>query len=164
MALEVAGSGVAAANTARMAIEELDQSTQQIERILIAIDQIADQSRLLSLNASIEAARAGETGRGFNVVAQEVKKLASQTEAATGEIAGTVSRILERADRCVASIHAIGIVIGEINSSQAQIAETVARQTEATREVKRVSDQTRDRSHVIASSIEQLLNLPPPML
>jgi len=156
MALEVAGSGVAAANTARMAIEELDQSTQQIERILIAIDQIADQSRLLSLNASIEAARAGETGRGFNVVAQEVKKLASQTEAATGEIAGTVSRILERADRCVASIHAIGIVIGEINSSQAQIAETVARQTEATREVKRVSDQTRDRSHVIASSIEQL--------
>lgn len=155
-ALEVAGSGVLAAKTARKAIEELDQSTKQIEAILTFIDQIADQSKLLSLNASIEAARAGDTGRGFNVVAQEVKKLATQTEFATGQIAVTISEILERGDRSVASIHAIGAVIDEINESQSLIASTVSEQQVQAKGVSRITDETRRRANVIATSIEQL--------
>jgi methyl-accepting chemotaxis protein len=155
-ALEVAGSGVLAARTAQTAIEDLDQSTKQIEAILTFIDQIADQSKLLSLNASIEAARAGDTGRGFNVVAQEVKKLATQTEYATGQIAVTISEILERGDRSVASIHAIGSVIDEINESQSLIASIVADQQTQAQSVSRVTEETRRRAHVIAASIEQL--------
>ena len=155
-ALEVAGSGVLAARAARTAIEDLDQSTKQIEAILTFIDQIADQSKLLSLNASIEAARAGESGRGFNVVAQEVKKLASQTEDATRQIALTVSEILERGDRSVASIHAIGTVIDEINESQGLISSTVLDQQQHARGVSRVTGETRQRANVVAASIEQL--------
>ena len=155
-ALEVAGSGVLAAKTARTAIEELDQSTKQIEAILTFIDQIADQSKLLSLNASIEAARAGDTGRGFKVVAEEVKKLAAQTGYATGQIAVTINEILERGDRSVASIHAIGTVIDEINDSQSLIASTVADQQVQAKGVSRVTEETRRRAHVIAASIEQL--------
>ena len=155
-ALEVAGSGVLAAKTARTAIEDLDQSTKQIEAILGFIDQIADQSKLLSLNASIEAARAGETGRGFNVVAQEVKKLASQTGEATRQIALTISEILERGDRSVASIHAIGVVIDEINESQSLIASTVSDQQAQAKDVSRITGETRLRAHTIAASIEQL--------
>ncbi len=155
-AVKVSGSGVVAAKTARSAIEELDQSTKQIESILVFIDRIADQSKLLSLNASIEAARAGETGRGFKIVAQEVKKLANQTEDATRRIAETVAQILERGDRSVASIHAIGSVIDEINGSQGMIAETVLAQQAAVQGVRHLTDETRQRSHVIETSIEQL--------
>ncbi len=72
---EVVTAGVGAAEDARIAIDDLDRSTQQIDVILTAIDQIADQSKLLALNASIEAARAGEAGRGFNVVRSRSRNL-----------------------------------------------------------------------------------------
>jgi methyl-accepting chemotaxis protein len=116
-------------------IDELAVVTKEISEVTALINKIAGQTSLLALNATIESARAGEAGRGFSVVAHEVKTLAAQTANATRDISKRIEAIQNVAHRSVAAIQGISHTIRDLDRFSVRIASAVEQQTEAAREI-----------------------------
>ncbi|GGP23285.1 methyl-accepting chemotaxis protein [Silvimonas iriomotensis] len=129
------------ANTVQSAskmIEDLGAKSSQIGSIVSTIKEIADQTNLLALNAAIEAARAGEQGRGFAVVADEVRKLAERTGVSTTEIAGMTGKIQEGTR---SAIESMGICVTQANDGvnlARQAGDAITRISESSKQVVRV--------------------------
>lgn len=136
---EIAGSAAAATDvTRRGAAEvsatqrsnlELQEATAAIDGVVAAITAIAAQTRLLALNATIEAARAGEAGRGFGVVANEVKDLAGQTAVATDQAGTRVDAVRGNVTGATEAVAALAGLMHEIDEAQGTIAAAVEEQS-----------------------------------
>ncbi|HVV41999.1 MAG TPA: methyl-accepting chemotaxis protein [Nitrobacter sp.] len=131
----VAGTAASQANDTNVQVQGLASAAQRIGDVVKLISEIAEQTNLLALNATIEAARAGEAGRGFAVVASEVKALASQTSKATEEISAQVGAIQTATQASVTAIQGINETIGRVNEIASAIASAVEEQGAATREI-----------------------------
>ncbi|EGB14213.1 methyl-accepting chemotaxis sensory transducer with Pas/Pac sensor [Pseudodesulfovibrio mercurii] len=129
-------------------MEQLDHRAEEIGVVLGVIEDIADQTNLLALNAAIEAARAGEAGRGFAVVADEVRKLAEKTMHATSEVHSAVKGIQEVARE---NVRATQTAVESVNRST----ELAGRSGEALASILSTTQDTADQVHSIAAAAEQ---------
>ncbi len=147
----VAGIGDAQTHSAELKedMAKLGAQAEGIGRIMAVISDIADQTNLLALNAAIEAARAGEAGRGFAVVADEVRKLAEKTMTATKEVGDAISGIQDGARKNMNNVDRSAQIIGDATTLATQSGEAL---NAIVRLVERASDQVRA---IAAASEEQ---------
>ncbi|WP_275196481.1 HAMP domain-containing methyl-accepting chemotaxis protein [Bradyrhizobium sp. CSA207] len=152
----IAEAAVGQAKETDSRIGKLSHAAQQIGEVVKLITAIAEQTNLLALNATIEAARAGEAGRGFAVVASEVKSLASQTAKATDEISSHIAGMQGATAESVAAIKEIGATIGQISSIATSIASAVEQQGAATQEIARSVQTVAQGTQTAATDIGQV--------
>src|SRR6266480_3864888 len=153
---QIAEAAVLQAQQTDGRIGKLSRAAQEIGDVVKLITAIAEQTNLLALNATIEAARAGEAGRGFAVVASEVKSLAGQTAKATDEISNHISGMQGATRESVAAIKEIGGTIGKISEIAATIASAVEEQSSATQEIARSVQNVAQGTQAAAANVIQV--------
>ena len=153
-------------NKSAETVKALGASSDQIGEIIVVIDDIADQTNLLALNAAIEAARAGEQGRGFAVVADEVRRLAERTTKATKEIASTIKKIQGETQGAVSSMEegtrqvADGIKLADkAGASLRELVEISQKVTDMVSQIAAASEQQSTASEQISKNVEEISNV-----
>ncbi len=135
------------------AVGKLVDAAAKIDKVIAFIREVAEQTNLLALNATIEAARAGDAGRGFSVVAQEVKTLASQVAKATSEITEQVVAMQDASRQTAASIDGISGRMNTVNEVSTAIASAVQEQSAATAEISGSVQQSAAGTQAVSSNI-----------
>jgi methyl-accepting chemotaxis protein len=153
-AADVARSAAAEAQITNSEIGGLAQAAQKIGDVVKLIHRIAEQTNLLALNATIEAARAGEAGRGFAVVASEVKSLAVQTAKATQEISAQILGVQGSTNSAVAAIKEITGRMQEIDKYTSAVVASVGQQGAATGEISNNVESAAQETKVVSSILE----------
>ncbi|SEA79174.1 methyl-accepting chemotaxis protein [Alkalimonas amylolytica] len=150
----------------RQKVHGMAESTQEIKGVLDVIQGIAEQTNLLALNAAIEAARAGEQGRGFAVVADEVRTLASRTNSSAGEIKGMIERMVkssqqsvEAVDQCLAQLEQTKDSASHSGTQLHAILEQVKRVLQSAEVMSTTLTQQGQASQEIAESAQQLSSM-----
>jgi len=132
----------------------LAKAADKIGEVVNLINEIASRTNLLALNATIEAARAGDAGKGFAIVANEVKGLANQTAQATDEISNQIRGVQEETKRAVDAIHAIGTVIEQVRQISSSIASAVEQQGASTKEIARNVQQAAEGTRDVSANVQ----------
>lgn len=150
-------------HTSQQRISEVNASVEQIRAVSKVINEIAEQTNLLALNAAIEAARAGEQGRGFAVVADEVRKLAERTRTSTLDIGNAVNGIIDLAQSAVHMMEKteqeVSNSTGEIQASSSDLKNILEASREAASRAEEITEMLRQQSiasHEVASSMERI--------
>jgi methyl-accepting chemotaxis protein len=139
-------------------VQALAANAERIGTVVGIISGIATKTNLLALNATIEAARAGEAGRGFTVVASEVKLLANQTSVATQEIGQQVAEIQAATRAAVDAVAGIAGSVREMSALATAIASAVSEQSAATSEIARSVQQTFEAARMVTASSGRVRN------
>lgn len=138
-------------------VSALSGTVETIGSIIDIITGIAEQTNLLALNATIEAARAGDAGKGFSVVASEVKALASQTTKATEDIRRNIDAVRDATRDAVDSVRMISSSINGLDESAGAIAAAIEEQNAATSEISRNTNVTAERTLAITRAIADVV-------
>ncbi|MBB4315177.1 methyl-accepting chemotaxis protein [Roseospira marina] len=133
--VRIVGDAVEEARRSEDLVASLLEAASKIGDVTRLISDVADQTNLLALNATIEAARAGDAGKGFAIVASEVKSLAGQTAKATNEISNQIDGIQNVSQETASTIKKIAAIIEQVNEISTAISGAVEEQSAATREV-----------------------------
>jgi hypothetical protein len=153
---QVAREAVDRAAQAGVVVSQLTESLREVAAMTELIAGISKQTRMLALNATIEAARAGDAGRGFTVVADEVNKLAAETESSTARIVATIAALEESAATVTGTIDAMASGISGVDESTAVLAEVAQNQRSLVEQLDRTLSETIERIGSMTTITDQL--------